>query len=155
MTRILVGIIALMAMLAGPGGPAGAADMRAPVLKAPPLPVYLWEGFYLGLNAGYGWGRTSSGDESFDPAPAFFFALPPPPLLTPGQLSSSFRQSGAIAGVQGGYNWQLSPAWVAGIETDIQYAHVRGSSVANISNIPGLTFTNATEATLQWFGTVR
>jgi hypothetical protein len=26
---------------------------------------------------------------------------------------------GAVGGIQGGYNWQFAPAWVTGIEGDI------------------------------------
>jgi outer membrane immunogenic protein len=150
MKKILLGAIALLAMLAGP---AGAADMRAPVLKAPPPPPAYWDGFYLGLNAGYGWGRTSSEVESFDPATAALFAQAN--HLRPELLASSFRQSGGIAGVQAGYNWQLSPTWVAGIETDFQYARVRGSSLTTAVIDPTAPYLNVTQATLQWFGTMR
>ena len=40
--------------------PAVAADMPAPVYKAPPYiaPQANWSGFYLGGHAGYDWGRT-------------------------------------------------------------------------------------------------
>jgi len=41
-------------------GSAIAADLSRPVLKAPPPPVavFSWTGFYLGLNGGYSWGRS-------------------------------------------------------------------------------------------------
>jgi opacity protein-like surface antigen len=42
--------------------PALAADMAAPVLKAP-APVWNWTGFYVGLNAGGGFGRVNVDDE--------------------------------------------------------------------------------------------
>ena len=41
-------------------GPALAADMPT---KAPPpiaAPVYNWTGFYVGVNAGFGWGRKNA-----------------------------------------------------------------------------------------------
>ena len=48
------------AMLLGSIGSAYAADMA---VKAPPpvVPVDMWTGGYVGLNAGYGWGRDSIG----------------------------------------------------------------------------------------------
>jgi opacity protein-like surface antigen len=50
---IAAGILALSA------GMGSAADMRMPV-KAKPLvaPPYSWSGFYIGGNAGYGWGEA-------------------------------------------------------------------------------------------------
>ena len=49
-----------LAMLLGSIGSAYAADMA---VKAPPpvVPVDMWTGGYVGLNAGYGWGRDSIG----------------------------------------------------------------------------------------------
>ena len=52
----------------GPGtaGIAQAADMpvKAPLLKAPPVPAYEWTGFYFGLNAGVSVGRNTQVDRS-------------------------------------------------------------------------------------------
>jgi len=155
MKKLLLG--ALVALVAGP---AMAADLRAkaPVYKAPPpAPAYGWAGFYVGLNAGYGWGHTSGAIESFDPASQIFLTASGFP---PNPFGTSFRQSGGIAGAQAGYNWQFSGDWVGGFEADIQYAHVRGNGSNVLFLAPanlGTTFpfNGNFERTLEWFGTVR
>ena len=83
-------------------GPAFGADLpRAqPVTKAPvvvPSPVFSWTGFYIGGNAGYGWG---TGKDASD-----LFGLEP---------------QGWFGGGQAGFNYQFDNSIVAGIETDIQ-----------------------------------
>ena len=56
MRKLLVATAVLAALV---GTPAFAADMAAPVYKAPPpaAPMFSWTGFYIGLNGGYGWGH--------------------------------------------------------------------------------------------------
>lgn len=140
---------------------ASAADLptKGPVYKAPvTVPPYSWTGFYVGGNAGYGWGNTSGSIAALDPASATF--LGGGIWFTPDQFDSSIHQSGAILGAQAGYNWQFSSNWVGGFETDIQYAGVRGSKSNVIFLNPGAfgtTFPFATdfERKLEWFGTVR
>jgi outer membrane immunogenic protein len=91
------------------GTPAFAADMAVKAPPPAPAPVSTWTGFYLGPNAGYGWGSTSGDIVSSDPLTALVlsFGFAPP-------YASSFHQSGGIVGGQVGYNWQLSQTWVAG-----------------------------------------
>jgi outer membrane immunogenic protein len=141
-----------------------AADSRvkAPVYKAPPpAPVYSWTGFYVGVNGGYGWGDTSADVVSSDPASAAFLNQPGfnGPAFS-SSFASSFRQKGGIVGVQAGYNWQFAGNWVAGFETDIQYARVTDSFSNRIFVLPGLfgtgfPFDLTSERRLEWFGTVR
>ncbi len=91
MKKILLSGVALVALFAA--APASAADMpvRGPVYKAAPAPVFNWTGFYFGGHVGYGWGDAAViGDVD-----------------------------GFIGGLQVGYNWQLSPNWVFGVEADI------------------------------------
>src|SRR2546421_10958970 len=58
MRRVLFSTISLLALTATA---VVAADIPRPVARAPvyvPL-AYNWTGFYLGINGGYGWGRSS------------------------------------------------------------------------------------------------
>jgi outer membrane immunogenic protein len=74
-------------------GAASAADLPAQFYtKAPPPVVYVWTGFYAGLNLGYQWGSVSN---------------------------AAAKPSGLAGGIQGGYNWQ-SGNIVFGGETDLQ-----------------------------------
>ena len=109
--------VALAAFTALVASHATAADLRAktPAYKAPP-PVVGWSGFYVGGNAGYGWANSTvgfAGDNTVgaflvDPGTVFAGATPLGP--------ASFHSQGLSAGLQAGYNWQVSPAWLVGFE---------------------------------------
>jgi outer membrane autotransporter protein len=86
---------------------AAAADLtRRPL---PPLvPVYTWNGFYVG---GFLGGVTSN-ETATDP---FGFTASPDP-------------SGFLGGVQAGYNYQVAPNWLIGIEGELGWTSASGSS---------------------------
>jgi len=112
--------------------PAVAADMP---LKAPPAPVVAptWTGTYIGINGGWGWGTTNHTD-----------------LF--GVTSNDFSQSGGVAGLTYGGNWQ-SGQWVLGFESDLDWSNIKGTftSAALCSVNGGNTcFTN-----LKWISTER
>jgi outer membrane immunogenic protein len=106
--KILMGLGALSMIAAV--GTANAADLPrrapAPVYKAPVFSAYNWTGFYAGINAGGGWGRSS-----FDGTPS----------------TGSFNTSGGLVGGTLGYNWQANQA-VFGLETDLDWTNIRGSA---------------------------
>lgn len=88
---------------------ASAADMA---IKAAPViaPVTTWTGLYLGVHGGAAWQsapKWSAVDPNGDTASA--------------TLTGS-TNLGAVGGLQAGYNWQFSPAWVVGVEGDISWA---------------------------------
>jgi outer membrane immunogenic protein len=147
--------------------PAMAADMApAPIAyKAPiPVPVCIWCGWYVGVNAGGGWS-----DDSVKVGGYPIFANPAALVATTADLaaavpgaSGSFgtKGSGFIGGGQIGYNWQFG-AWVAGVETDIQGSTIKGSA-AGASSIPVPGFAGdaiqtsiTTSDKLDYLGTVR
>ncbi|MDI4663363.1 porin family protein [Xanthobacter autotrophicus] len=86
-------LLASAALVAGVtlAAPAVAADLsgRYPAPYVQPVAAFTWTGFYIGANAGYGWGSTVNSD--------------------PG---------GFIGGVQAGYNFQFASPFVLGIEAD-------------------------------------
>ena len=132
--------------LAGACGLAAAADMpRGPRRPATPLPpetsVYLgWSGFYLGLNAG---GGIANVDSAFSApgAPAF--------------ASVNNSLTGAIGGVQAGFNWQTGVT-VVGAEADFQASGLRGGLSAPCpAGLCALGLAATYNQKVPWFGTAR
>ena len=159
MRNSLISIFAGTGLSLAASGFAVAADMavKAP---PPPAPVYRWTGFYVGGNIGYSWGKAS-GDLN-DPAIAFFSGLG----NLPTSFSESLKPKGAIGGGQFGYNYQINPTWVVGLEADLQASdeHARGSQSASTSGVstnPGVTGLTSSavgttfEGRISWFGTAR
>lgn len=93
MKKLLAGLV----LAAAAAAPAHAADLAypAPAAYAAPAPVFSWTGFYVGGNAGYGWGTADYSDDT----------------------------DGFLGGVQAGYNWQVGQV-VFGLETDIQASNI-------------------------------
>jgi outer membrane immunogenic protein len=103
---------------------ANAADLGArPVYKAPPavapMPVFSWTGPYVGLFAGYGWGKANA-TEPINAATGFFYNF--------GSSPYSFDADGFFGGGTLGYNWQ-SGAFVLGLEGEIGYLGLKGSRI--------------------------
>jgi outer membrane immunogenic protein len=163
------------------GTPAFAADMAVKAPPPPPAPVYSWTGWYVGGNVGYSWGNANTDIASNATIissanlPGFGFTNPPVTFAD----SATQRLQGIIGGGQIGYNYQISPQWVLGFETDIQASGERGSNTfttpfsgqacvaVNLESPPscnlefgGFAPVNGTavtsyEAKIDWFGTVR
>lgn len=87
---------------------AKAADLPPQPYKAAPgyvAPLYAnWSGMYVGLNAGYAFGKSHWDSPVADPTP-----------------------KGFVAGGTLGYNYQTG-TWVWGLEGDFDYAAVKGST---------------------------
>jgi opacity protein-like surface antigen len=112
----LLASVAIVALVAG--GSALAADLP---LKAPPpvVAAWNWSGFYIGGHAGYGWGHDAQADIN-DP---FFFGK------FPGFNVPGFDPKGYLGGLQAGANWQTGSI-VAGLEGDISFTNIKGSSLS-------------------------
>jgi outer membrane immunogenic protein len=135
-SSLLMAGIAALSVLSAPALGADVAPTRpqgAPVYQAPP-PVYDWNGFYLGLSGGYGFGRSSWSD----------------PLA--GGDSGRFDTRGGLLGGQVGYNWQTGRT-VIGLETDLNWANLNGTASG-----PGVCTLNGggeCRTEQSWFGTTR
>jgi outer membrane immunogenic protein len=67
----------------------------------------------------------------------------------------SFDTSGALGGFQLGYNYQVSPIWVVGLETDFDWSGVKGSGSSGGTHAAAIPFTLPVNEKIDWFGTVR
>lgn len=142
MRRWIFSGVALVAF----AGAATAADLPVRVQAPPPPPVWNWSGCYMGLNAGYGWGRNNFKDATETSAVGTVFSF----------TDFDFNSKGAFGGGQFGCNWQVSAA-VFGVETDIQWAGVKGSVLfpSAIFNFADPNFNTEVTSELRYFGTVR
>ncbi len=114
MKRLSISAIVLVALAV----PALAADLpvKAP---APPPPAYSWTGFYIGGNVGAVAGVPRGTSDFRDSADV-------PPFNTNPEHFSSANWS-VLGGFQAGYNWQVDPLWVVGVEADWDWARPRYS----------------------------
>ena len=128
---IWVSSVAALLVVASSG--AFAADLA--IRKAPPppplIPVYNWTGFYIGGNVGGAWETGTITDDFFG-------------------VSFSRTRSGFIGGGQVGYNWQVSPNWVVGVEGMFDGTDIRSDSGAVFVNNEVLSATEKVD----WIATV-
>ena len=114
---IFAGALALIAMIAA-SVPVVAADLPQaprPMPRAPafvPAPVYNWSGFYIGINGGWGFGKSN---------------------WTNSVLGNSgdFNLNGGVAGGTVGANWQINQ-FVVGVEGDIDWSGIKGSTSSGL-----------------------
>ena len=156
----------IAALMIGAGAPAFAADLP---VKARPAPMMVetwnWNGFYIGGNGGYSWGRSRTTVDYFN-VPGGTPIVPPAGSITSG----TFNLDGGIAGGQIGYNW-AGNGWLLGLEADGQWSGEKGSGLFRCAStviggpcLPGLTFLPPAAAggtalsldqSIQWFATFR
>lgn len=135
----------IAAALAGSliAGSALAADL--PRSSPPPapvhaVPIFTWQGFYVGLQAGYQWGRTKGG---LSPAAG------PPPLIP-----YNYRTTGFVGGIHAGYNFQHN-SLVYGVEADIEWSGVKGRQIFPFTPVgaANIAFSHRTQE--RWQGSLR
>jgi outer membrane immunogenic protein len=132
--------------------PTLAADMAVKAPSPVITPANGWTGFYAGINGGYGRDNLNVNYSPNDPASVRLNAVPPFGA-NENFIPSSFATSGGLAGIQLGYNWQLSRI-VLGVETDIDWSGIRGSSTVS-SSAGFVAISNIASEKVEWFGTVR
>lgn len=142
-----------------------------PVLPPPPPPPPMWTGFYAGLNLGGGVSTsttvTTIGYSVYDWA-AGAYNLPFGWTSGYRAGNASVGQAGVVGGGQIGYNYQVSPHFVLGFETDFQGTSISGSGTSyGLTGASGNTANPAenflhlqngvvnASAGIGWIGTVR
>ena len=118
-------------MAAAWAAPSLGADLPRPAYKAPVYvaPGFSWTGFYVGINGGYGWAKSSWSS-----------------AVTSGDVSPK----GWLIGGTLGYNMQTGN-FVWGLEGDIDLSTIKGST----SGGTGVCATPGCESRNRWFGTAR
>jgi outer membrane immunogenic protein len=123
--RLILASLTLAGLSNGLSETTLAADLgtRAPApiyTKAPAAPPFSWTGFYLGGNVGAATAHASGTSDFVDTLVAGSpFASNP--------QTNSLSSTNALAGGQIGFNWQLDPRWVVGIEGDWDWTRARYS----------------------------
>lgn len=117
--------------LAADLGPYNPPPRYEPVYEPVREGPYNWQGLYLGLNTGYGWGNDNA---------ASFSAF--------GGSSGAINRSGWFGGGQVGYNAQFNYL-VLGLEADLQ-----GADISDTTGLAGGAFTQAS-TNIDWFSTIR
>jgi opacity protein-like surface antigen len=119
------------------------------IVTAPVPTAWTWTGYYLGINAGYGWGNASA-DAFFNDSTI---------VGATSATSSSYKLQGTVFGVQTGYNFALG-SWLWGIEADAQLSGQQDTPIfacpGTICNLAGPVLAAFDQnQRLQWFGTLR
>jgi outer membrane immunogenic protein len=126
----VVGIVLATLALAGSSN---AADLPRVAYKAPPpVPLFSWTGFYIGVHAGAGWGLkeatfTSSANRS----------------------ENQYSISGFLGGAQVGANYQFG-SWVLGAEAQFSWSDLDGKDGCHAA-VPAAIVNCHTKA--DWLGT--
>ena len=123
------------ALLVGSFASSYAADLP---LKARPMAaaVASWTGYYIGVNGGY-----AGGQDRIDVNPTLVFGnagLVGGTAFGAASAAAYTNRSGntdaAFLGGQAGYNWQIAPAWIVGLEADIQgFWTINNRSLASLA----------------------
>ncbi len=115
MRNLLLGTVAIVALIAGPANAADLAVKAAPVYKAPPPVVtyYSWTGCYVGGHVGGLWAKKD------------WTLAPPDPMFALG----SHDADSWLGGVQAGCDYQFAGGFVIGIQGDYAWTDANGSNV--------------------------
>jgi outer membrane immunogenic protein len=144
MKTVVVTAIALLT-----AAPALAADFAVRAAPAAAPIVASWSGLYIGGNIGYGVGHNPTSLDNFQ-------GLPP---VNVGAFTLS--PAGIIGGSQIGSRWQFAPAWVVGVEADIQASGQKdkaclGQPLCDIDASGRIVPSSLRlEQKIDWFGTAR
>jgi outer membrane immunogenic protein len=116
--ELLMKKVFMLAILALAGStPMIAAATAAPLNRAAPeIAVTNWTGFYVGGDFGGAFQHTQGTSNFFQND-----------ALANNSQDHSRSISSGVGGIHAGFNWQVAPMWVIGIEGDWQWTHSQDS----------------------------
>jgi outer membrane immunogenic protein len=121
---------------------------------------FSWTGFYFGGNAGGGWSSSTTTLNGNDSETARILAGT---IVAGGTPASpiSLSSRGPTVGLQAGYNHQIAPQWLVGVEADISASNFTGSGLSRHLVFPAqagfsdIFLVHRAEQTIDWWGTFR
>lgn len=125
----LAGMLIAMAAFASGARAADLPNAKSAPLAPAPLAT-TWTGAHIGVHAGYGWGRSTTGNAVLA---AVYGSVP---YLT-----------GGLAGAQIGYDYQFANNIVAGVEADVSHAW--------LSSRVGIAPFSFASGSMDWFWSAR
>ena len=129
-----------------------AADLLTKA-SSTPVAAYDWAGWYFGGNVGYGWSTLPDPSLSYvDPAALVGFGSY---FAAGGDVTPNLNPRGAVGGGQIGFNWTITPNWVAGLVADFQDSGIRGAGTNTVTPPASVTTNQSNSEHIDWFGTVR
>jgi outer membrane immunogenic protein len=137
MKKLLLGAVVLFALAAA--GPANAEP-----------PGWTWNGFYIGVNAGYAWSTVdvvTTGGNCCRPSSQNELAII-------AADSASLKPSGFTGGGQAGINYQRGHV-VLGLEGDVNSFHASASQTTGINILDGRRFVSTNSINTDWLATFR
>lgn len=143
--RFTLATLAAVGLSIGLGQVATAQGISA--ARVPVAAVHNWTGFYIGLNAGQSWGKTTA---NYSQA-AGGFDYGQPQCDTGCLLPFTLNPKGFLGGGQVGYNYQTG-IWVWGVEADIQWRNREDTAGFIFTTYPD---TLTLKDSQKWFGTMR
>jgi outer membrane immunogenic protein len=158
-------LIAFAAVAVATGSAAMAADMpvKAPVYKAP-VPAWTWDGWYIGANVGYSWGKWDSTCAYFATCfvgtpGTFIAATPAGNIAAQDAFFASFTNTadpkvdGWLVGLHAGRNWQyqnLVIGWEADFDMTGEKGAHNGTSFLSVDQGGQRRFLRTTSVVNEW-----
>jgi outer membrane immunogenic protein len=110
---------AMLGALAANSAMAADLEVKAPIMRAPPVPVYSWTGCYLDAGVGYGmWNQ----DHSITDTVGF----------TTIETTNGGR--GWLGRFGAGCDYQVSSSWLIGLYGDYDWMNLKGSMATLLTN---------------------
>jgi outer membrane immunogenic protein len=142
MKKLALAAAAIFALFTGSASAADMAVKARPVV--PPVPVFSWTGFYIGIHGGGAW-FDKDWDAPLTPI-NIVGGCPGCPVSAGGHNGSSW-----LVGAQAGVNYQTG-MFVLGAEVDGSWTELRGSNVSTLNAL--LTNNSETDALATFAGRV-
>src|SRR5215468_6735829 len=119
--------VAFASVLLGAAAGAASADGMAPAASGYRAPTDVWSGLYAGANVGGGWADRDLKRVVDGNGQPVTCSTAPFSTVETSCLTTS-RVSGALGGIQFGYNFLITPNVLIGTEGDYQVSDLDGSN---------------------------